>query len=50
MFQEFPGGLAVKDLAFVTVVLWVQSLAWELPHPKDMAKKQFFNFLNVLKS
>ena len=40
MVLEFPGGLAVKDSAVVTAVVWVQSLAWELPHAMGSAKKK----------
>ena len=44
IFEEFPGGLAVKDtitaLAWVTTVVWVPSLSWGPPHFTDMAKKQ----------
>ena len=37
-------------LALVTAMVWVQSLAWELPHAANMAKKNvlktfFFSFL-----
>ena len=40
MVLEFPGGLAVKDSAVVTAVVWVQPLAWELPHAMGSAKKK----------
>ena len=41
---EFPGGDLGKDLAlpllyWVTAVVLVKSLVWELPHVMDMAKK-----------
>ena len=35
---EFPGGLAVKDLALITAVVKVLSLAQELPCAPDVAK------------
>ena len=35
---ELPFGLLVKNLAQVTAVMHVQSLAWELLHAVGMAK------------
>ena len=54
MFPEFPGGLVVKDLAFL--LLWltvipvaqVQSLAWELVYVLGMTKKFFLFPYKVL--
>ena len=47
--REFPGAQQVKDPALsllwlvagggITAVVWVQSLAWELPHAMGEAKK-----------
>ena len=39
---EFPGGLAVNDLALwlLARVQSLASLAWELPHAMGTAKKQ----------
>ena len=40
MLLEFLGGLMVKGSSIVTAVAQVQSLAWELPHAMDVAKKK----------
>ena len=41
-WDEFSGGLEVKDLAQVTAVTWVQSLAQELLQAKGPAQKNKF--------
>jgi len=38
--EEFPGGLAVKGSGVVAAVVWVQSLAQELPHARRVAKQK----------
>ena len=38
--QGFPGGASGYGSGVVTVVVWVQSLAWEVLHAIGVAKKK----------
>ena len=50
VFMEHPGGTAGKGPRGVAAVVWVQSLAWELPYAVCVVlkkKKKNFLFTNI---